>query len=122
MSLCRMPFRTQSRRTAPGPSSDAIYTRLPNDSIASLISNTQIDHSQREVTGDGKDGPEEVDTILQGTPDEEDELQDGEEGRRQDGVKQAEAVTSTWTMRALIFTYVSYAKTILFQTYGKALS
>lgn len=115
-----MLSRTHFRRTAPGSSSDAIYTQLPNDSTVSVISNSQIDHSQREVPGDGKDGPEEVDTILQDTPDEEDE--DEEEECRQDGVKQAEAITSTWTMRALIFTYVSYAKTRLFQTYGKVSS
>lgn len=98
-----MSFKSFFRRVLPGPSTVAVYTQLPNDSTASMASSTQIDqpHDDEAVNG-RKNDPTRVDA---GPLNEESE----EEERRQDGVKQAEAITSSWTLRALIFTYILYA-------------
>ena len=98
-----MSFKSFFRRVLPGPSTVAVYTQLPNDSTASMASSTQIDqpHDDEAVNG-RKNDPTRVDAGPLSNEDSE------EEERRQDGVKQAEAITSSWTLRALIFTYILY--------------
>ncbi|EYE90522.1 siderophore iron transporter mirB [Aspergillus ruber CBS 135680] len=87
-------------RASAGPSSSAVYTQLPNDSTSLLDSSTQVDYSQDGIAGNKPDSNRiAIDTR------DEDEI-DEEEERRQDGVRQAEAITSSWTFRALVFTYV----------------
>ena len=89
-------------RASAGPSSSAVYTQLPNDSTSLLDSSTQVDYSQDGIAGNKPDSNRiAIDTR------DEDEI-DEEEERRQDGVRQAEAITSSWTFRALVFTYVLY--------------
>lgn len=97
-----MSLNSFLRRISPGPSSVAVYTQLPNDSAASMASSTQIDHPHDDEAVNGRKDDPRVDA---GHLNEEGE----DEERRQDGVKQAEAITSSWTLRALIFTYILYA-------------
>lgn len=89
-------------RATAGPSSSAVYTQLSNNSTSSLASGTQI-HPQDEIA-DSNNDPSRIDI---GTRDED---ENEEEERRQDGVRRAEAITSSWTFRALVFTYVLYAR------------
>ena len=99
-----MSLKSFLRRFSLGPSSVAVYTQLPNDSTASIASSTEVDHPHDDEAVNGrKDDRTRVDASpLNGESEEEEE-------RRQDGVKQAEAITSSWTLRALIFTYILYA-------------
>lgn len=97
-----MPSKSRSHRASAGPSSSAVYTQIPNDSTSSLESGAQVDYLQnlidRNKTDPNRIG---IDTRDNGSDDEDE--------RRQDGVRQAEAITSSWTFRALVFTYVLYA-------------
>ena len=65
-----------------------------------MASSTEIDHPDDETVNGRKDDPIRVDAGPLGESEEEE--------RRQDGVQQAEAITSSWTLRALIFTYILY--------------
>lgn len=97
-----MPSNSRFHRASAGPSSSAVYTQLPNDSSSLLESNTQVDYSQ-DGTDRNRPDPNRIDIDTR----DEDE-NDEEYERRQDGVRQAEAITSSWTFRALVFTYVLY--------------
>lgn len=111
-----MSSTSRSHRVVVNQSSTAVYTRLANDSSASIEESTQISRSQNGNPDNGKYGPVRENTLCQDEEDEEDEEDeddededyDEEEERRQDGVRQAEAITSVWTFRALVFTYFLY--------------
>lgn len=103
-----MSSTSRSHRVVVNQSSTAVYTRLANDSSASIAGSTQISRSQNGNPDNGKYRPVREDTLCQDEEDEEDEDYGEEEERRQDGVRQAEAITSVWTFRALVFTYFLY--------------
>lgn len=102
--ICKMGSKSRSARILANPSSAVVYTRLPNDSSASIAGSTQTDHPQNVNPNDGKYQPPGEDTLCQ----DEEEYDGEEEERRQDGVRQAEAITSVWTFRVLILTYFLY--------------
>lgn len=109
----KMSSTSQSHRVVVNQSSTAVYTRLANDSSASIEESTQISRPQNGNPDNGKYGLVRENTLCQDEEDEEDEEDededdDEEEERRQDGVRQAEAITSVWTFRALVFTYFLY--------------
>lgn len=101
-----MPSNSRFRRATAGPSAAAVYTQLPNDSTTLLEPSTQVNYSQHGIAGNKPD-PNRNDIDIR-DEDEIDEDEIDEEERRQDGVRQAEAITSSWTFRALVFTYVLY--------------
>lgn len=111
-----MVSNIRSHRATTG-SSRVVYTRLQNDSTASVTSSTQVDHAKQGILENTKDRSFRGDVSRQdeeeyGEEDygEEDYEDDYDEERRQDGVRQAEAITSVWTLRILILTYILYVK------------
>lgn len=113
--FCCPATEMASSRAASGPSS-AAYTRLPNDSAASVASSTQVNPAKRGLLDRnlrrdalGRD-EEEYREEDEDDDDDDDDEEDEDEERRQDGVRQAEAITSVWTLRILIITYILYAK------------
>lgn len=115
-SVARRPTREmgsniRTHRATTGPST-AAYTRLPNDSTASIASSTQVDHAKQEILGNTKDQSFRGDAPRRDEEEygEEEFEDDYDEERRQDGVRQAEAITSVWTLRILILTYILYVK------------
>ena len=97
-----MPSNSRFHRATTGPSASAVYTQLPNDSTSLLEPSTQVDYSQDGIAGNKPD-PNRIDI-----DNRDDDENDEEDERRQDGVRQAEAITSSWTFRALVFTYGLY--------------
>jgi len=103
-----MPSNSRFHRASAGPSSSAVYTQLASDSTSLLESGTQVDYSQGNCAGNKPD-PNRIDIDTRDSDeDDEEEEEEEEDERRQNGVWQAEAITSSWTFRALVFTYVLY--------------
>lgn len=100
-----------SNRAGSGPST-AAYTRLPNDSAAFIASSTQVDPAKQRILENTKDHPSRGNALCRDEEEYGEEEHDDEEDeeRRQDGVRQAEAITSVWTLRVLVLTYILYVK------------